>query len=673
MSKVLMKRIFICGPRTQRKNILELLQRMGTVEINSDDIRDKAFSTMDVETQRSTFLRAAKQSEEALAILKEYAPDKSEGLLSSLEDARSIEKASYDGQLAHVGDYLETASKIVSINKQIIEDKTAIPKCRTDMESLSAWKDLDIPLDFIGTSKSRVFIGSISEEASASQIYEKLSAAVEDKDIPDIDVDIISTDKTMTAFMVICHADDAAKVENALKQIDFQRAPSSKSVPKEEIKALNDRISNYEADIKKCIDQIAGYAGERENIKFASDYYSMRADKYEVLGNLPQSANAFFISGFTPAASADRIAKKLEAFDAVVEITDPLPEDEVPCELKNGFLSDPMESVVESYSFPGSGEIDPSKITACFYYIMFGMMLSDAGYGLLLVLGCGFALLKVKNMKPSMKKMMKLLFFSGISTVFWGFMFGSFFGDAVHIIASTFFGRPDIALNPVWFNPQEEPMRLLVVAFLIGIIHLLTGLSVKFYELLRDGQIKDAVYDCVFWYMFVGGGIIYILTMPMITGMLGLSFTLNSTIGTISAAAMAIGGVGVVLTGGRESKNWFKRFLKGLYAAYGITGYLSDILSYSRLLALGLATGVIAQVFNQMGSMIGGSWYGAIIFLIIFVVGHTLNLGINVLGAYVHTNRLQFVEFFGKFYEGGGRKFSPFKENTKYYKVKEEI
>ena len=299
MSKVLMKRIFICGPRTQRKNILELLQRMGTVEINSDDIRDEAFSTMDVETQRSTFLRAAKQSEEALAILKEYAPDKSEGLLSSLEDARSIEKASYDGQLAHVGDYLETASKIVNINKQIIEDKTAIPKCRTDMEALSAWKDLDIPLDFIGTSKSRVFIGSISEEANASQIYEKLSAAVEDKDIPDIDVDIISSDKTMTAFMAICHADDAAKVENALKQIDFQRAPSSKSVPKEEIKALNDRISNYEADIRKCIDQIAGYAGERENIKFASDYYSMRADKYEVLGNLPQSANAFFISGFT--------------------------------------------------------------------------------------------------------------------------------------------------------------------------------------------------------------------------------------------------------------------------------------------------------------------------------------------------------------------------------------
>ena len=300
-------------------------------------------------------------------------------------------------------------------------------------------------------------------------------------------------------------------------------------------------------------------------------------------------------------------------------------------------------------------------------------MLSDAGYGLMLVLGCGFALLKVKNMKPSMKKMMKLLFFSGISTVFWGFMFGSFFGNAVNIIATTFFNRPDIALNPIWMDPQKEPMKLLVVAFLIGIIHLLTGLTVKLYELLKDGLYIDAIYDCLFWYMFVGGGIVYILTMPMITNMLGLTFTLSSTVGTISLAAMGIGCAGVILTGGRESKNWFKRILKGLYAAYGITGYLSDILSYSRLLALGLATGVIAQVFNQMGSMIGNSWYGVILFTLIFVVGHAVNLGINVLGAYVHTNRLQFVEFFGKFYEGGGKKFSPFKENTKYYKVKEEI
>ena len=141
----------------------------------------------------------------------------------------------------------------------------------------------------------------------------------------------------------------------------------------------------------------------------------------------------------------------------------------------------------------------------------------------------------------------------------------------------------------------------------------------------------------------------------------------------MAAYAAAIGFVGIVLTSGRESKNWVKRILKGLYGAYGVSSYLSDILSYSRLLALGLATSVISTVFNKMGSMMGGSIPGAIIFILVFLIGHSLNLAINALGAYVHTNRLQYVEFFGKFYEGGGRKFEPFAVHTKYYKVKEDI
>ncbi len=672
MAKVKMKRIFICGPRTQRKNILELLQRLGNVEISSEDIQDDAFYNMDVNTNISTFSKNAKQAEDAISILDTYAAsEKSNGILSAFEGAKSIDKAVYDEQIAHAAEYLETAAKIISINKQMQEDQAAIPKCKTDIEMFSAWKSLDIPLNYAGTLSSRFFIGSIAEEGSEDSIYRMLS---ESSGSDMIDVDIISSDKTMTAFTVVCHESDAEKVEKALKQIDFVRAPSSRLVPADQIRELEKNIRDYEADIESCISKIKELSKDRDNIKFAADYYSSRAEKYQVLGDLPQSANAFFISGYTPAASADKVAKKLEDCGAFVEISDPAPEEEVPCELSNGFLSDPMESVVSAFSYPAPAEIDPSKITACFYYILFGMMLSDAGYGFLLAIGCGFVLLKVKNMKPDTKKMMKLLFFSGISTIFWGFMFGSFFGDAVNIIATTFFNRPDIALNPIWLNPQEEPMRLLGVAFLIGIIHLMTGLTVKFYELVRSGQIVDAIYDCVFWYMFVLGGIFYILTMPMITtSMLGLSFTLSSTVGTISAAAMAIGCAGVILTGGRESKNWFKRILKGLYAAYGITGYLSDILSYSRLLALGLATGVIAQVFNQMGSMMGNSWYGAILFTLIFVVGHLLNLGINVLGAYVHTNRLQFVEFFGKFYDGGGKRFSPFKKITNYYKVKEEI
>ena len=172
--------------------------------------------------------------------------------------------------------------------------------------------------------------------------------------------------------------------------------------------------------------------------------------------------------------------------------------------------------------------------------------------------------------------------------------------------------------------------------------------------------------------MFVGGGIVYLLTMPMITGMLSLGFTFGPTVATVSGAMAIAGCIGVVLTGGRESRNWFKRILKGAYSAYGVSSYLSDVLSYSRLLALGLASGVISTVFNKMGSMLGATWYGVLLFIAVFLVGHAMNLAINVLGSYVHTNRLQFVEFYGKFYDGGGRKFTPFRENTKYYKVKED-
>ena len=141
----------------------------------------------------------------------------------------------------------------------------------------------------------------------------------------------------------------------------------------------------------------------------------------------------------------------------------------------------------------------------------------------------------------------------------------------------------------------------------------------------------------------------------------------------MAAKVMAIGGaVGILLMGGRGRKNPGLRLALGAYDLYNITSWLSDLLSYSRLLALSLATGVIASVFNQMGSMMGDGIVGMIFFIIIFIVGHLFNMGINLLGAYVHTNRLQYVEFFGKFYEGGGKPFNPFKAETKYIDLREE-
>jgi len=127
-----------------------------------------------------------------------------------------------------------------------------------------------------------------------------------------------------------------------------------------------------------------------------------------------------------------------------------------------------------------------------------------------------------------------------------------------------------------------------------------------------------------------------------------------------------------VMSGRRKKNRWALRIALGAYDLYGVTGWLSDVLSYSRLLALGLATGVIANVVNTMGSMFGSGALGLIIFIVIFILGHTLNLAINALGAYVHTNRLQYVEFFGKFFDAGGAEFEPFGSKNKYIVIKEE-
>ncbi len=354
-----------------------------------------------------------------------------------------------------------------------------------------------------------------------------------------------------------------------------------------------------------------------------------------------------------------------------MEIETPGPDEDPPVKLKNSFFAAPVEGVVEGYSMPGRHEVDPSAVMSIFYYVLFGMMLSDAAYGILIVLACGIVLWKCKNIEQSLRKSLWMFFFCGISTTFWGVMFGSYFGDAIPVIAKTFFGK-EITVAPLWFAPLDEPMRLLLFSFLLGVIHLFTGLGVQLYQLVKRKKFADAIYDVVFWYFLVGGLILLLVSSDMFRNMMSLTFTLPPIVGTISGIFAGVGALGIVLTSGRESKNPGKRLLKGLYGLYNVSGYLSDILSYSRLLALGLATGVIATVFNQIGSMMGGGVPGAIFFTLVFVVGHVLNLAINLLGAYVHTNRLQYVEFFGKFYEGNGRKFQPFSAKTKYFKITEE-
>ncbi len=670
MAVLPMRRISIYGLKSQRKGVLELLQRRGAVEIIQQQPDSDALSLMDTGAAQSQFAATQATARQALEILDVHCPVK-KSPLAMLEGRKPISLQDYQQGLQRVKDSATAAGHIVQLERSREECSAEIIRLQTQLEALEPWLGLDISMRTKGTRSTTAFIGTFPQPMSREQIL--LGLAQKLPEVKAIEVEVLSALPQQTCVFLLCLSEESPAVETALRSMGFSWPPNpSKKPPSQRKTQLEGWIQEQKGKLASILTEISGYADRRDDLCFLYDYYAMRIEKYQVLSMLRQSRRTFIITGYIPAENAPALEQELQqTFTVFTETEEPGSKEDVPIALKNNGFAAPMEPVLEGYSLPGRGEVDPCTPMACFYYLLFGMMLSDAAYGLIMTIGCAVVLEKFKNMESGLKKSIKMFLYSGISTTFWGILFGSWFGDAVTVISKTFFGT-EVTIPALWFVPLNEPMRLLVFSFLLGIIHLFAGLGVQFYQCARAGRWKDAIYDVVFWYLLVGGGIVYLLTMEMTTEMLGLGFTLPEPIGTISAICAGIGAVGVLFTAGRDSKNPGKRFLKGLYGLYNVSGYLSDILSYSRLLALGLATGVIASVFNQMGAMAGGGVVGAIVFTLVFLIGHTLNIGINVLGAYVHTNRLQYVEFFGKFYEGGGRKFNPFAAHTKYYKIREE-
>ena len=670
MAIVQMQRINICALKKNRKAILERLQELGAMEIDIQLEDDNLGEKQDVASSRALFERRAQTADQALAILNIYVPEK-KGMLDSLAGKPLVEKELFEKAAENQDQYMETASRIVTLDKQIAESKAAVLKVQNQVEALAPWLSLTVPVSYTGTQKTAVLIGTMPNPQDQQSILNLLAGAV--PDVEAVDVELISTDKDFTYLAVICMKQDAGKVEEVLRTGGFSK-PSSpvQKIPEEYKKDLEAEIAKAQEQVKQLESELAECAVSRQDLELISDYYRTRAEKYRILGEIPQTASTFAISGYVPAAKADAIVKELsEHYGAAAETEGIKEEEEPPVLLHNNRFSESVEGVLASFGLPAKGEIDPTFFTSIFYVFLFGLMLSDAAYGLIVSLACGIVLLKFPRMETNLRKSVQLFFWCGLSTLFWGVLFGGYFGDALDVISETFFGHK-ISIPALWFVPLNEPMRMLLYSMLFGVIHLFTGLALKGYMYIRDHKYMDFVCDVIFWYMLLLGLIGLLIPSSMFAGIAGKQIVFPAALNAAAKWSAILGAVGIVLFSGRSSKNPALRIALGAYDLYNITGWLSDVLSYSRLLALGLATGVIASVVNQMGSMGGKSIGGVILFIIVFVIGHVFNMAINLLGAYVHTCRLQYVEFFGKFYEGGGKPFEPFKLKTKYVDLKEE-
>ena len=656
MAKLRMKRIEIVAPLSERKAIVETLQRRGAVELI--DHADEGLAKLDTAASAAQFEQARAEAMAARSVLAEFCAPAKKSMLAAFSGKLEMKTETFGRQAQEANENLKKCYHIDALRSANTQARADIARLRTQTDQLRTWEALDVPMDFKGTKCAAAFIGSVPC-LCGGDMAEKLPRAAE--------VEILAASPEQSNLFVLCHRDDEGEVAAALREIGFARVNEATHLPPAEqmaryakkIAALEAKIARAEADIKS-------FAGMESEIEFLIDYFDVRRQKYEALGRLAMTDNVFVLSGYIPEKYAARVMAELDGnHTAAIEFFEPEEDEDIPVLLENNAFAAPVESITEMYALPAKGDIDPNPVIAFFYYFFFGLMLSDAGYGLLMALGCGLALKKLK-MGKRMRNNLKMFLYCGISTIFWGAMFGSWFGNIIPVIFTEFLGRPapDLAL---WMDPAANPMKLLLVCFALGIVHLFAGVAAGAASQWKAGKKFDALCDSVPIYLAVLGA------APLAGGMLTRVPPILSSIGKWAALA---GVILIVLTAGRAGKGVIGKLGGGLglNGLYGIAaGYLGDIISYSRLLALGLCTGVIASVVNMLGAIPQNLVVKGVLLTAVFIGGHSLNMAINILGAYVHTNRLQFVEMFSKFYAGGGRAFKPFNMETQYITLKEDL
>ena len=338
MAVVEMKRIHVYALKSNRKKILEMLQRRGAVEVNSPDTAGELFSKTDTASARQTFEKNAQLMANAVSILDGYAPPE-KGMLSMLEGRKAISARQYEETAEAAPALVKTAGRIVALGKKIADEEAEVLRLEAQIDALQPWMGLDIPMRQKGTGSTAVFIGTFPDEMTEAGLKERLAQAL--PQVSAIEAEVVSSQAQQTCAFVVCHSKYAAEVEGALRGIGFTYpAAPSKTAPAQRVEELKGRIAAAHKEAKKAEDEIRSYASQREGLLFTADYFTMRGDKYQVLGNLWQSPHVFYLTGYAPAKIAPALQKQLEeSYHAFVELEDPDPAEDLPVRLENGFFA----------------------------------------------------------------------------------------------------------------------------------------------------------------------------------------------------------------------------------------------------------------------------------------------------------------------------------------------
>ncbi|MBQ7713330.1 MAG: V-type ATP synthase subunit I, partial [Oscillospiraceae bacterium] len=510
--------------------------------------------------------------------------------------------------------------------------------------SLAPWSALDAPLDRRGTARTVFRLEVCPAAVELDAVRGELDAAALAAALWEI-----GADRQQKYVCLLCHRADAEQTQELLRTHGFSVTEFSQTqgTARENLAQTDALLAENRERQRRAEDELAARADERGALRLYADRLETEALREEGVEALLTDGVILFFEGWASAERMGEVGALLDDCSCAWEASDPTAEEtpDVPVALKNNAFTRPLNMVTDMYSLPSYAGVDPNPLMAFFFILFYGIMMADMGYGLVMMLLSLVVIKKSRPNGPTMRHMMPLMFYCGASTFVMGALTGGFFGDFIPQFCKLIDPASTLAM-PALFSPLDDAVTALVGSLALGLAHIFFGMGVSVRMKLKRGQVMDALCNEVAWYLVFALG-----AAGIVTG--------NKLFLWLIVALL-------VLTQGYGKKGVAGKLLGIFGSLYSnVTGYFSDILSYSRLMALMLAGAVIAQVFNTIGALTGS----VVGFFIISMVGNALNFALNLLGCYVHDMRLQCLEFFSRFYEDGGKPFRPLALRAKYVDI----